>query len=429
MNVIGITISNISEEFVIHGKDQEYDYHYVSEKRRKIIEAIYSAYKQNSSHEFLLCCQADDYSLRDYVTLRKEKKRNGNFTRMPFESNKNSLKAYLNESSLMPLEIHDNIDNDFIDTKLNVSVTDFKLIKTIKRGHFARVVLAQCMIDKHYYAIKIFRKDHIIDNDTIENIDLEKGIMTTNISPFICQVKMVFQNAERIYFAMPFIQGGELYSYMKQVRTMNESNAKFYSAQIALALQSLHDLGIIYRDIKPENILIDTDGYLKLIDCGFSKIVKGDEKAMSFCGTPEFLAPEIITGEGHNKACDWWSFGILLYEMLFGIPPFYSRNIEQMYEFIKTSELKFPKKVFISSNAKAIITKLLNKDPAKRLGLTNGIEEIKNEPFFSDVDFNKLHLKQVCLIYILSLIRFLRFISRLSMIALILLTMTTPIVQ
>jgi serine/threonine protein kinase len=125
-----------------------------------------------------------------------------------------------------------------------------------------------------------------------------------------------------------------------------------------MALEQLHKFGIIYRDLKPENILMDDEGYLKLADFGMAKHIKGDEKAMSFCGTPEYLAPEIITGEGHNKSADWWSFGILIYEMLCGIPPFYNENPERMYELIKLAELRFPKKIKISTDAQDIINKV-----------------------------------------------------------------------
>ncbi len=127
---------------------------------------------------------------------------------------------------------------------------------------------------------------------------------------------------------------------------------------MGLALEHLHSYGIIYRDLKPENILMDDEGYLKLADFGMAKHLKGEQKAMSFCGTPEYLAPEIITEEGHNKTADWWSFGILIYEMLCGIPPFYNQNVERMYDQIKLSELKFPKKIQISSDAQDLITKV-----------------------------------------------------------------------
>jgi serum/glucocorticoid-regulated kinase 2 len=144
---------------------------------------------------------------------------------------------------------------------------------------------------------------------------------------------------------MPFLSGGELFQHLRKFRTFDEDKVRFYGAQIALALEYLHKKGIVYRDLKPENILMDEKGYLRLADFGMAKHLKEDEKAMSFCGTPEYLAPEIITLEGHDKSVDWWSFGILLFEMLCGLPPFYVENLDKMYEMIKTSPVKFPKRI------------------------------------------------------------------------------------
>lgn len=150
----------------------------------------------------------------------------------------------------------------------------------------------------------------------------------------------------------------------------NVFRARFYAVQIGSALEHLHKYGIVYRDLKPENILMNDQGYVKLADFGMAKHLKGDEKSLSFCGTPEYLSPEIIQGKGHNKMADWWSFGILMYfiiiniiiysyEMLCGIPPFYNENLERMYELIRLSELRFPKKIKLSTDAQDIIIKVI----------------------------------------------------------------------
>ena len=140
---------------------------------------------------------------------------------------------------------------------------------------------------------------------------------------------------------------------------------------------------------------MDDQGYLKLADFGMAKKLKDDEKAMSFCGTPEYLAPEIITMEGHDKSADWWSFGILLFEMLCGLPPFYVENVDKMYELIKNSSVKFPRRITLSEDAKDVIRKLLEKNPKKRLGSQNGIEEIKSHPFFASIDFEMVEQKKM----------------------------------
>ena len=161
--------------------------------------------------------------------------------------------------------------------------------------------------------MKSLRKDVLIDYDQIENTKLEKEILLKAQHPFLVGMEYVFQNDQKIFFVMRFVRGGELFTHLSKVRRFPEERAKFYAAQIILAIGYLHKQSIIYRDIKPENILMEADGYLCLADFGLAKDLSNNQVAMSFCGTPEYLAPEIITGEGHNHAVDWWSIGILMY--------------------------------------------------------------------------------------------------------------------
>jgi len=183
--------------------------------------------------------------------------------------------------------------------------------------------------------------------------------------------------------------------HLKKCRIFDEYKVRFYAAQIAMALDHLHSLGIIYRDLKPENILVDEDGYVKLTDFGMAKHLKPEEKARTFCGTPEYLAPEIILGEKYNKSCDWWCFGILIYEMLCGIPPFYNENQDRMYELIKFAEIKFPKKIAVSKDAQDIILKLCDKNPNTRLGVKDGLKSFKSHAFFAKIDFDVIYAKKV----------------------------------
>ena len=366
---MAVTVSKLTNEFVIHGSDNEYDYDYVSNDRTKIIGIINNAYydikKQN-----LKFCQVDETTLKEHVTLKKEKKNDPYFTRFKMEACTNiedflkQDKTYVPRSEQLKkedekrkLEQCNTIFSNH-DGSSDVSLDDFKIIKVIGRGSFGKVCLVEYKKTKEVFAMKSLRKDVLIEQEQIESTILEKKILSTIDHPLLCSLKFCFQTSDRIYFVMPFLSGGELFQHLRKFRTFDEEKVRFYGAQICLGLDYLHKKGIIYRDLKPENILMDEKGYLMLADFGMAKELKEGEKAMSFCGTPEYLAPEIITGEGHNASADWWSFGILLYEMLCGLPPFYAENLERMYDLIRGGALRFPRKIQLSKDAIDIITKV-----------------------------------------------------------------------
>jgi serine/threonine protein kinase len=206
-------------------------------------------------------------------------------------------------------------------------------------------------------------------------------------------LRYAFQSKDKLYFVLDYFQGGELFFHLKNNRRFEEDVARIYVGEIALALGHLHSLAVIYRDLKPENILLDDNGHVCLTDFGLSKDVDPQDKAHTFCGTPEYLAPEIVTGAGHDKAVDWWSLGILLYELTVGIPPFYSQNVNEMYNKIQHGVLRFPP--FLSENCKSLIVALLNRDPKKRLGSREDVEDVKAHPFFEDIDFDKMMKKEI----------------------------------
>jgi len=361
-SIRGISISKITDEFVIHGNDQEYDYDYVSKHRRKIIECISKNYFELTNKEVNFC-EIDDKSLKHVVTLKKEKKKDQTFSRMCTDSI-TSVFAYLygSRDSSGQTKLQKGRSSTILSNDKNykeICLEDFKVIKVIGRGSYGKVCLVEFKHTKELYAMKSLKKDILIDQDQIESTLLEKKILESIDHPLLVGLIFCFQTEDRLYFVMPFLRGGELFQHLRKFRIFDEEKVRFYAAQIGLGLEHLHHYGYIYRDLKPENILMDDEGYLKLADFGMAKQLKEkDEKAMSFCGTPEYLAPEIITGEGHNKAVDWWSFGILIYEMLCGIPPFYNENLERMYDLIKFAELRFPKKIKISSDAQDIITRV-----------------------------------------------------------------------
>ena len=355
-------------------------------------------------------CIVEENVLKNYVTLKKEKKNNPKFTRMLLNQ-LTDINTYLNKNKNILSQNNNNNNNNNNDnnnitrgrtktmfsshkTIKEVKLEDFKILKIIGRGSFGKVSLVEYIPTNEIYAMKSLKKDILIEQEQIENTILEKNILENINYPLLCNLIFCFQTEERIYFIMPFLSGGELFQHLRKFRTFDEPKVKFYSSQIALAIEYLHNKGIIYRDLKPENILMDEKGYLRLADFGMAKKLNNNEKAMSFCGTPEYLAPEIIIGEGHDKNADWWSFGILIYEMLCGLPPFYVENLERMYELIKSGPLKFPKRITLSDEAKDIIKKLLERNVKKRLGY-NGIKEIKEHPFFKDIDFNLIEQKKI----------------------------------
>ena len=403
--LIGITISKNSEEFVLHCSHIDYDYHYTSPRIKTIIEIISKNYEALFDEELKLYELTDKY-LNEYVTLKSEKEKQSKYTRMPKNQKRLNVKEYLfgNQSKT---EINDK-NNIKIKPKFNnteVCYNDFEIIKVIGRGFVGKIILVKYKKDGKYYAMKMMRKDQIISQELENNILLEKNILIEAQCEFILSLSFFFQTPERLYFITPFIPGGDLYHKLKTDIFFTEELTKFYSAQIAIALQYLHDLGIAYRDLKPENILIDADGYIKLCDFGASIRLHGTEKDQNFAGSPEYASPEIINFKGHTVMSDWWSFGILIYEMLYGKTPFFSMDKDRMYDLITTGGISYPTYLNLEDNeesleynvseeAKDLINKLLEKNPGARLG-REGLDEIKNHPFFYYVNFDEIQKKRI----------------------------------
>ena len=401
--IIGITTSNLSNEFIIHINKEEQDLYFTSKNKNIIISQLTKIYQLNTQKK-LKICEVKLKNIKQYMTSKKDKKINTSFTKMEekflIDTKKfleKSIKINEKELEIDKIQKKGKIRTIFSNHKTvkNVGVDDFKLIKVIGRGSYGKVCLVQFKPTNDLYAMKSLKKDVLLDDEQVESALLEKNILQNINYPFLVRMVFCFQTEERVYFVLPFIRGGELFQHLREYKYFPEKKAKFYASIIGLALEYLHKNGIVYRDIKPENILLEEDGYLKLIDFGMAKILKDNETTNSFCGTPEYLAPEIITGEGHNRMADWWSYGILIYEMLFGVPPFFNVNVEKMYELITKAELRFPKKIKITNEARDLLTKLLKKNQKERFGIKGGFEEIKKHPFFKDVDFKSLEEKKI----------------------------------
>ena len=404
--VIGITLSKQSDEFVIHCNDIDYDYHYISQRKKIIVEIIAKNYELINEEELKLF-ELPVKSLATFVTTKKEKEKQKNTTRMP-KTNNISVNDYLfgnkSKTDIKSLPTKKGPKKKSTFKNIQVEYTDFEIIKVIGRGSVGKIVLVKYNKDKKYYAMKEMRKDQVISEGLTDNILVEKNILMEGQCEFILTLSFFFQTPERIYFVTPFIKGGDLFHKLKSDGFLKEDLAKFYAAQIAVALQHLHDLGIAYRDLKPENILIDEDGYIKLCDFGASVSIRGTEKETTFAGSAEYASPEMITYEGHTFMTDWWSFGILLYEMLYGNTPFFNMDKNRMYDLITTGSISYPKFIQIegeakprnykvSDDAKSLINKLLEKDPGTRLG-RKGFAEIKKHSFFSSINFDDLKKKK-----------------------------------
>ncbi|CAE8637940.1 unnamed protein product, partial [Polarella glacialis] len=220
---------------------------------------------------------------------------------------------------------------------------DFDLRATVGTGTFGRVrvVKIKGSSDRTPFALKILKKSEVIRLKQVEHVKAEKQILAMIEHPFIVNLLTTFQDEKRLFMLLEYVNGGELFSYLRKQGRLTNEHARFYAAEIILAVGYLHTLHIVYRDLKPENLLIDCEGHMKITDFGFAKVV--EDRTWTLCGTPEYLAPEIIQSKGHGKAVDWWALGILLFEMLAGYPPFYDENPFGIYQKVLAGKIDFPR--------------------------------------------------------------------------------------
>ena len=297
------------------------------------------------------------------------------------------------QNSLIPSETKSTSSS--INLELNVTpnatLEDFSQLKVLGRGAFGKVVLVRLEKNKKLYAMKILKKEIVIKRKQVNHTMTERSLLEKLNHPFIVKLIYAFQDKEKLYFITEFMQGGELFFHLRRNPQYKEKSVKFYMSEILLAIDYMHKNNFIYRDLKPENILIDKYGHIKLTDFGLSKLLDEEEqKTYTLCGTAEYLAPEIIFEKGYDKTCDWFSFGVVLFEMLCGIHPFKQKKGKFNPQIYKM-KIIIPEN--ISKNAKDLIEKLLNSNPRERIGY-NGSEEIMNHEFFKDIDFDKVIIKQ-----------------------------------
>lgn len=282
----------------------------------------------------------------------------------------------------------DSIDVEIKPTK--VTLDDFDLLKVVGKGSFGKVMQVRHKSSEKIYAMKILRKAALVKRNQVNHTKSERNILQEVQSPFIVRLHYAFQTEDKLYLVLSYLNGGELFFHLKKERKFSESRVRLYAAEIISAVESLHKVDIIYRDLKPENILLDAEGHICITDFGLSKeAISSPNGAKTFCGTPEYLAPEILKGVGHGKAVDWWSLGTLSYEMLTGLPPFYSQNLHLMYEKILKANLTFPPSM--SAGAQGLLAALLERDPSKRLGSgPRDASELKDHVFFKNLDWERV---------------------------------------
>eukprot|EP00316_Scyphosphaera_apsteinii_P023764 CAMPEP_0119345512 /NCGR_PEP_ID=MMETSP1333-20130426/107527_1 /TAXON_ID=418940 /ORGANISM="Scyphosphaera apsteinii, Strain RCC1455" /LENGTH=328 /DNA_ID=CAMNT_0007357987 /DNA_START=65 /DNA_END=1051 /DNA_ORIENTATION=+ len=279
----------------------------------------------------------------------------------------------------------------------NLGLDKLTLSTTLGTGSFGRVRMVQYLgpdnpTDTNFYALKILKKSEVIYLKQVDHIKTEKKILEEISHPFIVNLWGAFQNSDNLYLLMEYVIGGEFFTHLRKAGRFPNETSKYYAAQIALAFEYLHSLMILYRDLKPENLLLDAEGHCKITDFGFAK--KVEYRTWTLCGTPEYLAPEIILSKGHGKAVDWWAVGILMYEMLAGYPPFYDEDPLGIYQKILEGKIKFP--WHFDRHSKDVIKRLLTADLTKRIGnLKGGAEDVKKHKCFAGIDYEQLAARNI----------------------------------
>ena len=382
-NLKGITISKLSDQFIIHGNKNEYDYLFVSTERTRIISILQNLY-ENLTHK----------DLSKLVVTKKDRKKNPTLFKIE-KKELMSIKEFIDSDGSLNINTHPNsqkLEDEFKKNnkyKEGISFSDFEIYSLIGQGNTANVYLASYQGEN--VVLKVIDKSYIFSNEMIDKIILEKNILSSfNDEKFLCHMKFCFMTDTKICFVLPFYPGGDLYSMLEANGPFDEAITAFYAVQIAHMLSFLHTKNIVYRDLKLENIMVNENGYLVLIDFGSCKIIEEKtELQCSFDGSIDYMSPEVVSGEGHGMMSDWWSFGVLIYELLFGKPPFHEGSTDRILDLISSSTVRFPSKMRISSVTRDFINRLLKKLPKDRIG-QNEFHQITTHHFFQSANVNSV---------------------------------------
>ncbi|XP_066523532.1 protein kinase C theta type [Hoplias malabaricus] len=272
------------------------------------------------------------------------------------------------------------------------TLEDFTLHKMLGKGSFGKVFLAELRTTGQFFAVKALKKDVVLMDDDVECTMVERRVLSLAWEhPFLTHLYCTFQTKENLFFVMEYLNGGDLMFHIQACHKFDLLRSTFYAAEIICGLQFLHSKGIVYRDLKLDNILLDMDGHIKIADFGMCKEnMQGESRTSTFCGTPDYIAPEILLGQKYSTSVDWWSFGVLLYEMLIGQSPFHGHDEEELFQSIRTDDPCYPR--WLTRDARDILIKLFVREPERRLGVKGNIRQ---HSFFRDTDWNALEKRQV----------------------------------
>uniref|UniRef100_A0A8C6U699 Protein kinase C n=1 Tax=Neogobius melanostomus TaxID=47308 RepID=A0A8C6U699_9GOBI len=272
------------------------------------------------------------------------------------------------------------------------TINDFVLHKMLGKGSFGKVFLAELKSSGQFFAVKALKKDVVLMDDDVECTMVERRILSLAWeNPFLTQLYCTFQTKENLFFVMEYLNGGDLMFHIQSCHKFDLYRATFYGAEIICGLQFLHSKGIIYRDLKLDNVLLDSEGHIKIADFGMCKeSMQEDSRTATFCGTPDYIAPEILLGQKYNSSVDWWSFGVLLYEMLIGQSPFHGRDEEELFQSIRTDNPVYPR--WLTKDSKDILIKLFVREPEERLGIKG---DVRQHSFFGGINWKAMEQRQV----------------------------------
>ena len=284
----------------------------------------------------------------------------------------------------------DDSDDSDVNKDEKIGPSNFICLALLGQGSFGEVYLVKKKDSDDFYAMKVLDKCRIAKQNIFKYVLTERNVLSVMHNPFIVKLNYAFQTSEKLFLLLDYCPGGDLSKQLQIQTRFSEEKAKFYICEIILALGELHKNNIIFRDLKPDNVVIDKEGHALLTDFGLSREgVVGKEIAKSFCGSIAYLAPEMLNRCGHGKAVDWYLLGVLFYELLVGVPPYFTANQEQIFKNIQKAELYIPP--FVSDKAQNLIRSLLKRNPNERLGSKRDVEEIKEDEYFSDVDWQKVY--------------------------------------